>query len=136
MKITEDDFTITTIYFDGQFWCALIEQCRNGKNFAGRYVFGAEPTNPQILNWMVNAFDKVPLLPVEGRTKIRFKKLAKAESKSKSKSGNGGIPKSLIAFSTAQKEYEKERKILGRKQKKLEKKEKYFLKQSKKKAKK
>lgn len=132
MKITEDDFTITTIYFDGQFWCALIEKCRNGKNFAGRYVFGAEPTNPQILNWMVNAFDKVPLLPVAGRTKIRFKKLAKAESKS----GNGGIPKSFIAFSTARKEYAKERKILGRKQKKLEEQEKYFLKQTKKKAKK
>ena len=134
MKITEDNFTITTIYFDGQFWCALIEQCRNGKNFAGRYVFGAEPTNPQILNWMVNAFDKIPLLPVEGRTKIRYKKLANA--KSKSKADGAGIPKSLIAFSNAQKEYAKERKILGRKQKKLEEKEKFLLRQSKKKAKK
>ncbi|MCR5254210.1 MAG: YjdF family protein [Treponema sp.] len=36
MKITEDNFTITTIYFDGQFWCALIEQCRDGENYAGR----------------------------------------------------------------------------------------------------
>lgn len=132
MKITEDNFTITTIYFDGQFWCALIEQCRKGKNFAGRYVFGAEPTNPQILNWMISGFDKVSLLPVEGRTKIRFKKLAKSESKS----GVAGIPKSLIAFSKAQKEYAKERKILGRKQKKLDEREKYLLKQSKKKAKK
>ena len=132
MKITEDNFTITTIYFDGQFWCALIEQCRKGKNFAGRYVFGAEPTNPQLLDWMISGFDKVSLLPVEGRTKIRFKKLAKAESKS----GVAGIPKSLIAFSTAQKEYAKERKILGRKQKKIEEREKYLLKQSKKKAKK
>lgn len=132
MKITEDDFTITTIYFDGQFWCALIEQCRSRKNFAGRYVFGAEPTNPQLLDWMISGFDKVPLLPVEGRTKIRFKKLAKAESKS----GVAGIPKSLIAFSKAQKEYAKERKILGRKQKKLEEREKFLLRQSKKKAKK
>lgn len=132
MKITEDNFTITTIYFDGQFWCALIEQCRKGKNFAGRYVFGSEPTNPQLLDWMISEFDKVPLLPVEGRTKIRFKKLAKAESKS----GVAGIPKSFIAFSKAQKEYAKERKILGRKQKKIEEREKYLLKQSKKKAKK
>lgn len=77
MKITEDNFTITTIYFDGQFWCALIEQCRKGQNFAGRYVFGAEPTNPQLLDWMISGFDKVPLLPVEGRTKIRFKKVAR-----------------------------------------------------------
>ncbi len=132
MKITEDNFTITTIYFDGQFWCALIEQCRNGKNFAGRYVFGAEPTNPQILDWMINSFTKVPLLPVEGRTKIRYKKLAKAESKS----CGSVIPKSLVAFSAAQKELAKERKILSRKQKKLEEREKYLLKQSKKKAKK
>ena len=132
MKITEDNFTITTVYFDGQFWCALIEQCRNGKNFAGRYVFGAEPTNPQLLDWMLNSFDKVPLLPVEGRTKIRFKKLAKTEPKS----GSSGIPKSLVAFSAAQKEYVKERKILSRKQKKLEEREKYLLKQNKKKAKK
>ena len=43
MKITEDNFTITTIYFDGQFWCALIEQCRNGKNFAGQ--------NDDYFNW-------------------------------------------------------------------------------------
>ena len=132
MKITQDNFTITTIYFDGQFWCALIEQCRNGKNFAGRYVFGAEPTNPQLLNWMVNTFDKVPLLPVEGRTKIRFKKLAKVESKS----SGSGIPKSFIAFSQAQKEYAKEKKIFYRRQKKLEEREKYLLKQSRKKEKK
>ena len=132
MKITEDNFTITTVYFDGQFWCALIEQCRNEKNFAGRYVFGAEPTNPQLLDWMLNSFDKLPLLPVEGRTKIRIKKLAKTDSKS----GSSGIPKSLVAFSAAQKEYVKERKILSRKQKKLEEREKYLLKQNKKKAKK
>ncbi len=31
MKITEDNFTITTIYFDGQFWRALIERCEAGK---------------------------------------------------------------------------------------------------------
>ena len=127
MKITENNFTVTTIYFDGQFWCALIEQCRNGKNFAGRFVFGAEPSNPEILNWMIYSFSEVPLLPVEGRTKIRFKKLAKAEK------NNGGIPKSLKAFSEAQKEYAEERKKQNRKQKKLEEKEKYLLKQKKKK---
>ena len=94
MKITEDNFTITTIYFDDQFWCALIERCEDGKTYAGRHVFGAEPSNPEILNWMVYGFANVPLLPVEGRTKIRFKKLAKTEQKNV-----GGIPKSLTAFS-------------------------------------
>ena len=66
MKITEDNFTITTIYFDGQFWRALIERCEDGKTYAGRHVFGAEPSNPEILSWMVHGFVNVPLLPVEG----------------------------------------------------------------------
>lgn len=130
MKITENNYTVTTIYFDGQFWCALIEQCRDGKNYAGRYVFGAEPSNPQVLNWMMHDFACVPLLPVEGRTKIRFKKLLKAETAAKN---GGGIPKSLTAFSAAQKEYAQERKKQNREQKKLEEKQKYLLKQNKKK---
>lgn len=128
MKITEDNFTITTIYFDGQFWCALIERCEDGKTYAGRHVFGAEPSNPEILNWMVHGFANVPLLLVEGRTKIRFKKLAKTEQKNV-----GGIPKSLTAFSEAQKEYAKERKTMKCRQRKLEEKEKYLLKQLKRK---
>lgn len=130
MKITEDNFTVTTIYFDGQFWCALIERCEDGKTYAGRYVFGSEPSNPEILNWMVHSFANVPLLPVESRTKIRLKKIAKTESKN-----GGGVPKSLKAFSEAQKEYAKEHKTMNRKQKKLEEKEKYLLKQKKKKEK-
>lgn len=128
MKITDDNFTITTIYFDGQFWCALIERCKDGKTYAGRHVFGAEPSNPEILNWMVHGFANVPLLLVDGRTKIRFKKLAKTEQKN-----TGGIPKSLTAFSEAQKEYAKERKTMKCRQRKLEEKEKYLLKQAKRK---
>lgn len=130
MKIIENNYTVTTIYFDGQFWCALIEQCRDGKNYAGRFVFGAEPSNPQILNWMIYNFANVPLLPVEGRAKIRFKKLAKIEVKSKA---YGGIQKSLKAFSEAQKKCLQERKKQNRKRKKLEEKQKYLLKQEKKK---
>lgn len=104
MKILEKDYTITTIYFDGQFWCALIERNVDGKNFAGRYVFGAEPSNPRLLNWMLNEFSKISLLPVNEKPKIRFKKLAKMQD-SKFQS----IPKSLKAFSKAQKEYAEEK---------------------------
>ncbi|MCQ2574268.1 MAG: YjdF family protein [Treponema sp.] len=37
MRITDKNYTITTIYFDGKFWCALIEQNRDGQNYAGRF---------------------------------------------------------------------------------------------------
>ena len=98
MRITDKNYTITTIYFDGQLWCALIEQNREGQNYAGRYVFGAEPSNPQLLHWMIHEFANVPLLPVDGKPKIRFKKLAKNNGKRA-----GDIPKSFTAFSIAQK---------------------------------
>ena len=122
------DFTATTIYFDGQFWCALIERCAGGRLYAGRYVFGAEPSNPELLNWTAERFAAVPLLRVKGRAKIRFKKLAKSNQKT-----DGGIPKSLAAFSQAQKEYAKERKSLSRKKRKIAEKEKYLLKKIKRK---
>lgn len=125
MKITEQNYTITTIYFDGQFWCALIEQNRDGKNYAGRFVFGAEPTNPRLLDWMIHEFANIPLLPVEEKSKIRFKKLARNNGKKES-----GIPKSLVAFSKAQKEYAEERKAQKRKLKKIEKQEQYFAKKA------
>lgn len=123
MKITEQNYTITTIYFDGQFWCALIEQNRDGQNYAGRYVFGAEPSNPRLLHWMIHEFAYVPLLPVTEKSKIRFKKLSKNNGKNEN-----GIPKSLVAFSKAQKEYAEERKSQNRKQKKIEKQEQYLAK--------
>lgn len=130
MKITEKNYTITTIYFDGQFWCALVEKNIDGKNYSGRYVFGAEPSNPRLLHWMVHEFSDITLLPVVEKAKIRFKKLAKDSGK-----GAGGIPKSLTAFSKAQKEYAEERKAQSRKQKKIEAKEKYLAKREQKKKK-
>ncbi len=128
MKITEQNYTITTIYFDGQFWCALIEQNRNGQNYAGRFVFGIEPTNPRLLDWMIHEFAFIPLLPVDEKPKIRFKKLAKNDGKKGS-----GVPKSLVAFSKAQKEFAEERKTQKRKQEKIEKQEQYCAKREKKK---
>ena len=129
MKISDKNYTITTIYFDGQFWCALIEQNRDGQNYAGRYVFGAEPSNPQLLQWMIHEFANIPLLPVDGKPKIRFKKLAKNNGK------KTVVPKSFKAFSKAQKEYAEERKAQNRKQKKIEAREKYLAEKEQKKRK-
>ena len=92
--------------------------------------FGAEPSNPQLLHWMIHEFANIPLLPVDGKQKIRFKKLAKESGK---RAGN--IPKSFKAFSKAQKEYAEERKSQNRKQKKIEVREKYLAKKEQKKRK-
>ena len=98
----------------------------DGQNFSGRYVFGEEPSNPRLLNWMLGEFAEIKLFPVNENRKIRFKKLAK-----KSNEPNG-VPKSLKAFSAAQKEYAENRKSQKRMQKKILEKDKYLLKKEKK----
>ena len=91
-----DDFSSTTIYFDGQFWCAFIQKRINGKLYAGRYVFGSEPANPRILDWMLHQFLDVPLYETEEIQKIRVKDFVKKKS---------GIPKALEKYKVAQKEF-------------------------------
>ncbi|MGR6342117.1 YjdF family protein [Priestia megaterium] len=41
-----------TIYHDGQFWVGIIEVVENGKLRAFRYVFGAEPKDKEILDFI------------------------------------------------------------------------------------
>ncbi|UNK19423.1 YjdF family protein [Paenibacillus sp. N3/727] len=38
-----------TVYFDGQFWVGVVEENDNGKLKAGRYIFGPEPKDDEIL---------------------------------------------------------------------------------------
>lgn len=41
-----------TIYHDGQFWIGIIEVVEGGKLKAFRYVFGAEPKDTEILDFI------------------------------------------------------------------------------------
>ncbi len=41
-----------TIYYDGQFWVGIIEVVEDGKLRAFRYVFGAEPKDTEILDFI------------------------------------------------------------------------------------
>lgn len=38
-----------TVYYDGQFWVGVVEENDNGKLKAGRYIFGSEPKDTEIL---------------------------------------------------------------------------------------
>ena len=118
------DFTVTTIYFDGQFWCALIERHQQNRCFVGRHVFGAEPSNPKLLEWMLNDFSRIKLFPVNQNElpKIRLRKIA-SKNCSDSKNAKNQIPKSLKAFSAAQKEFLEQKKPPRRKQNRRKKQE-------------
>ena len=118
------DFTVTTIYFDGQFWCALIERHLQNQYFVGKHVFGAEPSNPKLLEWMLNDFSHIKLFPVNQNElpKIRLKKIA-GKNRTNAKNAKNQIPKSLKAFSAAQKEFLARKKSARRKQNRQKKQE-------------
>ena len=48
-----------TVYHDGQFWVGLAEHVEGGRYGAARIVFGAEPSNEEILRFVVNKWAKL-----------------------------------------------------------------------------
>ncbi|MEI1420942.1 YjdF family protein [Bacillus cabrialesii] len=41
-----------TVYYDGQFWVGVIEAVNSGKLRAFRHVFGKEPKDPEVLDFV------------------------------------------------------------------------------------
>lgn len=53
------DRTITSIFFDGQFWVAEIERHVSSRIETARYCFGPEPSNAELLDWAGHAFPRL-----------------------------------------------------------------------------
>lgn len=57
-----------TVYHDGQFWVGLAEHVEGGRYGIARIVFGAEPSNEEILQFVVGKWEKLSFFgddPVE-----------------------------------------------------------------------
>ncbi len=48
-----------TLYHDGQFWVGIVEHVEDGRFEAARIVFGAEPSDEEILRFVVNRWEKL-----------------------------------------------------------------------------
>ena len=48
-----------TVYHDGQFWVGLAERVEDGRYGAARIVFGAEPSDEEILRFVASKWDKL-----------------------------------------------------------------------------
>lgn len=48
-----------TVYHDGQFWVGLAEHVEGGRYGVARIVFGAEPSDEEILRFVVNKWTKL-----------------------------------------------------------------------------
>ncbi len=75
-----------TVYHDGQFWVGLAEHVEDGTYGVARIVFGAEPSDEEILRFVVNRWEKLQFFgdkPTEARKpaknpKRRIREAAKA----------------------------------------------------------
>ena len=45
-----------TVFFDGQYWVGVLEVVDDGQLRAARYVFGAEPTGPELYEFALHEF--------------------------------------------------------------------------------
>ena len=48
-----------TVYHDGQFWAGMFERVEGGRLAASRVVFGAEPSNEEIQEFIVKRYRRL-----------------------------------------------------------------------------
>ncbi|MBA9042616.1 hypothetical protein HNP21_005753 [Bacillus aryabhattai] len=130
-----------TIYHDGQFWVGIIEVVEDGKLRAFRYVFGAEPKDSEILDFiyykLLNIINQSihSGLDVKGKSnkKINPKRLQRQVAKEINKLGI-----STKAQEAMKQEYEEKKKSKKKRAKQYReqlKQQKYLMKKQKAKAK-
>ncbi len=51
---------VFTVYFEGPFWVGLLESEEAGKLVVARHVFGAEPSNAELLAFMLHSYHLMP----------------------------------------------------------------------------
>ena len=52
--------TTLTVFHDGQFWVGLAEHVEDGRYGVARIVFGAEPSDGEILRFVVGKWERLP----------------------------------------------------------------------------
>jgi hypothetical protein len=130
--------SIFTIFFEYPFWVGILEENYDEKNYMGKYIFGAEPSNSELIQFYLYEFDKKKKikisesksgLKVEAR-KMSFKKSLNKSKKIQNKKGVG--TKSQNLFQKAFEETMGIKKKAGKAEERLDKEEKYLKKQEKK----
>ena len=115
-----------TIYHDGQYWVGVVEVVGDGKLKAGRFLFGAEPNDSEILDFVNHFILKITDGLCQGvtagkhhRAKVNPKRLARQVSREVQYNGISTRAQEAIKL-----EYEirkKEKHVLSRQHREAEK---------------
>ena len=107
-----------TLYFEDPYWVGLIEQTSENLIQMGRIVFGAEPSNAELKEFVLHRFSSVALRPVAESVSVpkRHRKVKEDSSRTK---------RSLEIYKNAMTTLKAERKA-SNKQQRIETEEKKF----------
>ena len=113
--------TIGTILFDGQFWIFQLERINENKElFVGKYTFGSEPTNNDLLNFYLNTLPYLKVYKSNITVRIKVKKCIKEQERITLKAKN--------IYKHLQKKSMEEKKKDIKELQKISKNEKYLIK--------
>jgi len=109
--------SVFTIFFEDPFWVGILEENYNGINYMGKHIFGAEPTNSELLRFYIYEFEKIKILKISETDietkKMNFKKSLNKSKKMQNKIGIGTKSQNLfkMAFEETMGIRKKEKKI-------------------------
>jgi len=76
--------SVFTIFFEEPFWVGILEENYNGINYMGKHIFGAEPSNSELLQYYIYELGNIKKFEI-GVTDIETKKMSYKKSINKSK---------------------------------------------------
>ncbi len=120
-----------TVYHDGQFWVGIIERIEEGRLEVARITFGVEPSNEEILQFVIRNYEKLRFSSSSGiDVEVSESTLAK-NPKRRQREAAKALKKPAVSTKAQQalaKQYEatKETSIQRRRQRRLEEKQTCF----------
>jgi len=109
--------SVFTIFFEDPFWVGVLEENYNGINYMGKHIFGAEPTNSELLQFYIYKFENIDRIKISetdiDTKKMSFKKAINKSKKVQNKIGIGTKSQNLfkVAFEETMNIKKKEKRI-------------------------
>lgn len=126
-----------TVFFDDPFYAGVFEQVQEGQLRVSKVVFGAEPSDQQVYEWMLANYDKLRFSPpVDSMKQVRAASNPKRRQRQAAKASEKCIStKAQQAMQLAHEEHKQARKARTKEQQEQEEERKLKLLIQKKKAK-
>ena len=127
-----------TVYYDGQFWVGMFERTESGRLSACRVVFGAEPSNEEVLELVCDRWNHLRFtepVAVDNTPRIVSNPKRRQREAARELAHRGPSTKAQQALSEEREALAEQRKADARERRELDKQQRFELRQHKRKQK-